>query len=160
MVKTQTVKKENRGGARVGAGRKPGGKNRTTMEREEAVAASIDRMRADGGQTGKEALERMLKFAEGCVALLRPTTEREKRSGKEANPDGDWDRFGAWFDRWAYVSKELTKYQSPTFRAIAVAASLPAPQDQGGAIVDGEIIRMPDAEDAERAYLKMIGAAA
>jgi hypothetical protein len=157
MTETETVKASTRGGFRPGAGRKKGSKNRVIQEREAAIGSQIDRIRA-GARTGEETLGKLMKLAEGCMALHRPTPKREILTGGQKNPDEDWDRFGQWFDRCAYVSKELAKYQSPTFKAIAVMA--PAPTEEPRPFADGNVTRIPDAEDAERVYLRMIGAAA
>ena len=117
-----------RGGSKPGAGRggrKPGIKNKLTIEREALAAqAIIDGAKKHGAPViGKDVLERLVRVAEQAVYLHQPTTEAEKLKGVQPNPDGDWERFGDWFDRTAFVAKELAKYQSPTFKAVMVSTS-------------------------------------
>ena len=116
-----------------GSGRKAGTKNRATVEREINAAAVIDRARKEGRQLAVDVLEKLMNLAEGAAAENRPTTEKEMTAGASQNPDGDWTRFGEWFDRTAYCAKELAKYQSPQIKAIeqpAPAPDLNAPRDQ------------------------------
>lgn len=148
-----------RGGPRPGAGRKPGTPNKATTERLLRAAQEIDSARRGEKELAKDVLERMMKLAEGAAGVNRPTTQSDINEGKQTNPDGDWNRFGEWFDRTAYCAKELAKYQSPTFKAIAVHVvpdqtnvplALPAPQ------TGGNVVAIDDPESAMRVYKRMI----
>lgn len=150
------------GGPRPNSGRKRGTRNKKTILREQRaereVAAIIEKHRAGEIVLGKDVLARMMQFAEGTTGLLRPTSQREAIAGKERNPDGDWTRFGEWFDRWFHCARELAKYQSPTFRAIAVSA--PEEQAQQGTTIDAALEdELSDGEGAARAgatYLRLV----
>lgn len=112
-------------------GRKTGGRiagvsrNKAVIEREINAAQVIDRARKEGRDLAVTVLERLMNLAEGATGLNRPTPARDAAKGVQQNPDGDWDRFGQWFDRTAYCAKELAKYQSPQIKAME--APTPAP---------------------------------
>jgi hypothetical protein len=125
------------GGRREGAGRKKGTKNRATVEREINAAAAIDRARREGRELAVDALERFMKIAEGAAGVNKPTTQAEMAAGAQPNPDGDWPRFGEWFDRMVYCAKELAKYQSPQIRAVDLPAPPPDPTKQA----EGSVVR-------------------
>lgn len=137
-----------------GSGRVKGTPNKATVERK--LAAEIDAARAGEKELGKDVLERAMRFAEGVVSLNRPepVVVEGKVSGTQG---GDWDRFGAWFDRWVFCAKELAKYQSPQLRAIAVAPmpALPEPK-----VIEGEradnVIDLQDAEVLSRIYQRRV----
>ena len=121
------------GGARPGAGRKRGGKNKATIEREINAAAVIDRARKEGRELAVDVLERIMKLCEGAAGAFRPTTQRDVAAGNPTNPDGNEPVFGQWVDRWTYCAKELAKYQSPQVKAIEQPAPPPdvnAPEDK------------------------------
>lgn len=110
-------------------GKIKGSKNKTTIERELKAAGVIDAARKEGRELATSVLERLMKIAEGATGVNRPVTDKEIAEGKARNPDGDWGRFGEWFDRTAYCAKELAKYQSPQIRAVDAPAPPPDPQD-------------------------------
>lgn len=112
-------------GRKKTGGRLKGSKNKTTLERE--AAAAVDAARGQQRELAKDVLERLMKVAEGATSLNKPTTQAELARGVAANPDGDWERFGAWFDRTAYCAKELAKYQSPQIKAVDAPAPPPDP---------------------------------
>jgi hypothetical protein len=100
------------GGARPGAGRPFGARNRKTIAREIVEQAALERRieaRVIAPMQGKDTLEELLGIAHERM--------------HEAIGDGEagYQRFTEWFVRTLDVAKELTKYQSPQFRAIAVA---------------------------------------
>lgn len=112
-----------KGSPRVG-GRRKGKKNKLTIERElrAAQAAAV----IDGGrhkELAVDVLHRLMTIADWATALHRPPSpdeiEAAELAGRTIHP-GDWDRFGEWFDRTEMSAKDLAKYQSPTFRAVAV----------------------------------------
>lgn len=147
------------GGARPGGGRPKGSLGKRTLARYAQASKQIDEAREGKVELGREVLERMMKIAEGATGLHRPVTTAEMRAGREQNPDGDWDRFGAWFDRTVYCAKELAKFQSPTFKAVAVSMT---PGEMGGQKapkqIEGKVIDINDAHVVTRTYLTMVKA--
>lgn len=119
------------GGFRKGAGRKPRGKNKATIERELNVAAVIDRARREGRELAVDVMQRMMVFAEGATALHRPVSKKDIAKAADVgqalqeNPDADWIRFGEWFDRWFHCTKELSKYQSPQVKSVDIPTAAP-----------------------------------
>jgi hypothetical protein len=127
------------GGARPGSGRKKGVKSKLTMAREEFVAQQLDKARNTGRKLPTDTLEEFLEIAKGATGVNRPTSQKEINDGRAPNPDGDWTRFGEWFDRAVYCARELAKYREPQIRAV----DAPAPP--------------PDATEIERAGRKRFG---
>lgn len=124
------------GGARPGAGRRQGTKNKATIQRELEAAARV--AAAAGGKTRESALavmERLLSVAEGATAAFRPTLKKEIQAAAaigtviEANPDGDPNHFRAFLDLTFSISKELAKYQAPQIKAVDAPAPPPDPKD-------------------------------
>jgi hypothetical protein len=107
------------GGARPNGGRPKGSKNKATILREMGVAAEIDRARAEGRELPSAALERFMRLAEATCLANRPTD-----TGK-----GDWGKFGEWFDRAVYCTKELARYREPPIKAVEAPAPPPDPKD-------------------------------
>jgi hypothetical protein len=101
-------------------GRRPGTKNRATVERE-TVQAEVRAQRIAAGVAvpvyGKEKLEWLLGLA---TAQLQ-----------EVLANNDQANFGPVFDRVLSVARALTPYQEPQLRAIAVAHTglKPPPQN-------------------------------
>ena len=134
------------GGARPGAGRKTGGKNKATIERElEAAKAAIAKVK-HGRELAKDVLERLLHdldrfktIAEGAAGLHKPPSAGELKAAAEKGliiAKGDWGLFGEWFDRAvgtardaATVAKDLAKYQSPQIRPVDAPAPPPDPKE-------------------------------
>jgi hypothetical protein len=133
------------GGARPGAGRKAGGKNKATLERELLAAKATIRQAKEGRELAKDVLERLMldldrfkSLAEGAAALHKPPTAGELKAAAERGlslAKGDWGLFGEWFDRAvgtardaATVAKDLAKYQSPQIRAVDAPAPPPDPE--------------------------------
>src|SRR6266566_2795454 len=99
------------GGPRPGAGRPKGSRNKATIERE-IVAAEVRAGRIASGLAslevrGKERLELLLDAA--------------WRHMEEAHAAANTQEYIDWFMRSLLVAKSLTPYQSPQYRAIAVA---------------------------------------
>lgn len=111
------------------SGRAKGTKNKATIEREINAAQVIDRARKEGRDLAVTVLERLMNVAEGACGLNRPIPAKDLAAGAQNNPDGDWGRFGEWFDRTAYCAKELAKYQSPPIKAMEAPTPAPDPKD-------------------------------
>lgn len=69
-----------------------------------------------------------MRLAEGAASVNKPTAAADIANGAPQNPDGDWARFGEWFDRTVYCAKELAKFQSPQIKA--VDAPTPPPENK------------------------------
>ena len=115
-------------GKRTG-GRKKGTPNKATLERQINAAQAIDKARKEGRDLAVTVLERLMNIAEGACGLNRPTPQRSILQGEKQNPDGDWGRFGDWFDRTVYCAKELAKYQSPPIKAMEQPTAPPDPDE-------------------------------
>jgi hypothetical protein len=129
ILGSMVKEKGKHGGPRPGGGRPKGLKNRATIEREINAAQVIDRARKEGRDLAVTVLERLMNVAEGACGLNRPTTARDIAAGAKSNQDGDWNRFGEWFDRTAYCAKELAKFQSPQIKAMDAPTPPPDPAD-------------------------------
>ncbi len=95
------------GGSKPGerrGGRQKGTKNRKTVERE-IIEAGI----AAPPPMGKATLEKLLTIS---------LTRMDEAMGGGART---YEAFLTWFDRTFHVARELTKFQSPQLRAVAVA---------------------------------------
>lgn len=142
-------------------GRPKGSRSRATIEKEIKLAAAV----IDGATKpnaapllGKDVLERMMRLAEGATALHRPTPKRDVLLGAKENPDGSWEKFGAWFDRTVTCAKELAKYQSPTFKAVLVSQA-PGNVDQAPVMIESRATGTDGAErlqQASQTYLKLL----
>lgn len=154
------------GGRRVRAGRVLGGKNKKTLRMEaralEEARQLLDDAKAGKIELAKDVLQRMMVLAEGATGVHRPNPEEVAAGAKEK---GSWELFGAWFDRTVYCAKELAKYQSPTYRAVAVTVPVdqPAPLRPGDGSdatpVDGKVVAIKDAKVLQVTYQRMITAA-
>jgi hypothetical protein len=125
-------------------GRVKGSKNRATLERE--AATQIDAAIGGKQELAKDTLVRMMRLAEGAAAVHRTKINDDEKH---------WDRFGEWFDRWAYVAKEAAKYQSPQMRAIAVMAPAPAAPPEKR----DNVVQIDDPVALARVYQRRITAA-
>lgn len=128
--------------------------NKATIERQIQAAREIDNARENGVELAKDVLNRLMKIAEGAAGLHRPQTTA---TGEIVQNTGDWPLFGDWFDRTAFVAKELAKYQSPTFKAIAVSLPPPLPAAPEQKTIDGKVLVMPkDAIGRSRLYQRFV----
>lgn len=130
-----------------------GSRNKRTIEKEIQAAREIDRARENGEELAKDVLNRLMKLAEGAASLHRPQTA----DGKVVENTGDWEKFGAWFDRTVYCARELAKYQSPTFRAHMISAPPPLPAAPDPKTIDGKVLALPtDAISGSRLYQRVV----
>jgi len=88
-----------KGGRRKGAGRKPGVKNKATIEREIVAALQIDAARRGDKKLAVSELEKAIEIAETATGLDQPRHGIDAK-GKRTVQGGDWRLFGEWFDRW------------------------------------------------------------
>jgi hypothetical protein len=157
-------------GQRFG-GRTKGTPNKATIERLEreriaeqvalqsAVAAqsapAAEREIAKAGterrKLGKERLEELLEIAVGATAYFQPTL----KNGVERNPNADWTQFQKWFQIAHAVAATVSPFQSPTFRAIMVAAPPPKHDEDRKS---GDVIPLNDPVAASRIYRRIVSA--
>lgn len=171
--------KKERGGARINAGKPKGRLNNKTIERLQAAQVEVERVldnaMAGRQELGKAALERYMKIAEGVAQTFNPVIAvvddagkpvMDEKTGKQkiipaARDHPAWPAFGQWLDRAIHCAVHLTKYQSPTFKAIAVHApmELPPPQRVEPLTINehGEnVTPMVTSKNAMRVYEQLI----
>lgn len=141
-----------RGGVRPGQGRKPGSKNKKTIEREKmeaekaaAALAAVDLKRHRGQRLAVEVLEDMMTLFYGLVARHQPWP---KEQGK--NPHEDIRLFKEYSKLATTTAAELAQYQQPKFRAVMVAMSpgMPMPGAEG-AVVPATPLPPPGASEGQ-----------
>lgn len=103
-------------------GRKPGSKNKATLERE--AKAAIDQARAARVELAKDSLVRYQGVAEGATGRFRQLVETV-----EGNTAANWKLFGEWFDRMLHCAEAAAKYQSPPIKAVDAPAPPPDPRE-------------------------------
>jgi hypothetical protein len=134
------------GGARPGAGRKAGGKNKATIERELKAAVAVAQTREGVRQLAVAILEELLGdlirfrgIAEGAASLHRPPSPGDIEKAAQQGVDlasGDWELFGKWYDRAVSTTKDaagvaydISKFQSPQVKAVDAPTPPPDPKD-------------------------------
>lgn len=141
--------------------RPKGSKNKAVIERE-AIARDIAARTITGAQTSgrelaKEKLEKFTVICEGAAAIFRPPDGGVIPKGSIKN----WKTFGEWMDRAIWCAAQLAKYQSPTFRAVAV--NLEAPQPVAPPTIDNVTGKVIDFENdivaLQARYQRMIRSA-
>jgi hypothetical protein len=157
-------------GQRFG-GRTKGTRNRATIERLEreriaeqlslqtavairsapAAEREIAQAATERRKLGKERLEDLLEIAIGATAYFQPTL----KSGVEQNQNADWAQFQKWFQIAHAVAATVSPFQSPTFRAIMVAA--PPPKDDENRNSD-YVVPLNDPVAAMRVYRRIVSA--
>jgi hypothetical protein len=121
--------KGKHGGPRSPKGGRPkGSKGKATIEREINAAQAIDRARREGRDLAVTVLEQLMVIAGETMVRNRPTS---RAKGAKKNPEGDWDRFGSWFDRTSYCATQLAKYQSPQIKAVDIPTAAPEINQRG-----------------------------
>lgn len=144
-------------------GRQKGTRNRKTLEaleREQTRAQVIAELRAEDKAVERESLtrskdsmEKLLPVVFGYTAYFQPTFP-----GMAAqNPTGNEGQFLLYFRLFLDLARTLAPYQSPTFRAIDMRATMPTtaqanPLDVMRAMLD----EIDDESRAHRAELKQI----
>jgi hypothetical protein len=121
------------GGARTGAGRKPGpqGPRKATIEKAKIAARILEEQQGrPGKKLGREVIQDFMELFQSIAAAAQPTSE------EAATPSTllTWlksDR-GQVFERFSKLSvdaaKEVAEYQSPKFGRVQAAAPPPPPQ--------------------------------
>jgi hypothetical protein len=158
-----------RGGYRKNGGRKKGSLNKATIEKQEIAAKTLDQSRDGKIVLGKDVLEEMMGVAKAVMAQFQPVSpemaaQAQALGQAHVRPrKGNLSKFGQWFDRAVYAAKELTKYQSPTMRALAVSAATTPGAGQAGddaKLIEGKVIvHDRDPIGASRVYRQIVAAA-
>jgi hypothetical protein len=162
------------GGSKKGerrGGRQKGSLNRATIERLEQakIIQQIEdqacHLGASDTQVGapttskrklaREELEDLLPIIKGGVAHFQPTPAGALAQGVPENKDGDWPTFKSWLQFYADTLLRLAEFQSPRFKAIAVAmGTTPTAPPQPG---DGaKVISLDDPVALQRIYERRI----
>jgi hypothetical protein len=133
-------------------GRQKGTLNKSTVKNLRAAEHAIVEAHQSGKKLAKEVLEDFMHLFAGVAASCQPLPE-----GASAPVGHKTDEVR--FERYARLAieaaKELAKYQSPTFKAVAVM--LPPPQNpNAGAEGAKNVIRIDDAETLVRVYKSRI----
>lgn len=130
-------------------GRPPGRKNKATIEREmlnhRRDAEQHRDPRTAIRKLSKEYLEDFTHVCAGYAAQYQP---------REGNPLADKAQFEFWMGWLLKFAAESARYQSPTFKAIAVVGTQGGSGSGGPPLIDLTAERI-DANEASRAY-KMI----
>jgi len=160
-VKGKGGMKGRSGGARPGAGRKRG-LSKKTIERleqkriaEEASRAvtELEKARAAKKKLGKEVIEEFMFLFAGMAAFYQPPPPGQ------TNTNENEEKFKTYAVLAVDAASELAKYQSPTFKAIAISAPLPLPPPDPKTI-EGKVIRLDDPVALGIAYRRMVTASA
>lgn len=137
-----------RGGARVGAGRKRGGANKATIERE-ALAQRIlaEQAGKPGKKLGKEVLDDFMQLFTGLAAFHQPLPPGQLAGPNQAP---DEEKFKTYAKFAIECAKELAGYQSPRLKAVLLSQEVVpgGPAQQAG----GTVMGMPSVLSPQQAY--------
>lgn len=135
-------------------GRAKGTPNRITVEAAEIARISTEQAKARGVKLGKEMLEDYMMAFHNVAATYQ--NKIAQRLALREDPDvADVAAFKDWGALVVGTAKELAKYQSPTFRAIAVMAPPPG-SDKPATISADNVITIKDAQALSRVYQNMV----
>jgi hypothetical protein len=114
------------GGARPGAGRKPG-PTKATIERAILAQRQIVEAEKTGLKLGKEVLAEFMQLFGGLATKFQPD-QTTTTAVREWAKSPEYDKFLQFATLARDTAKMLAPYQSPTFRSIELAA--PAPEQR------------------------------
>jgi hypothetical protein len=145
-------------------GRERGVPNKVTQERQLKAAREIE-----AAMTGRAPrplaiarLEELLDISIGAMRAHQQVTtemvEKAAATGKKITESrGDWDKFGDWFDRAAYVAGKIMKTQTPELKAVMLAAAPnPAAREIAAQALGGNVVRLGSPVAASRAYQQLM----
>jgi hypothetical protein len=149
-------------------GRPRGSKNKAVIQREiiaaEIAQRTVIEARTGGKKLAKEVLEEFMHLFAGMAASrqpLKPEELAELPPEEQLKRAPDEEAFEKWARLACEVAADLAKYQSPTFKAVAVSID-PAPPVQNGPVVDnvtGQVIDLAtDVVALQARYRRMIEA--
>jgi hypothetical protein len=150
-----------RGGFRLGAGgpKGPRGPQKKTIERALIAEQVVRRAEMSGEKLAKEILNDFMQLFAGMAASVQPLPPGTKR------PPGRGKPSVRAFEKWARLAVEtatqLAKYQSPTFRAIAVSTpGGPVQSGNDAKLIEGKVVVLDsDPIGASRVYRQIVAAA-
>lgn len=144
-------------------GRAKGTKNKATVERERLALASLQaKAKATAPRKlAKDQLAELLPVTMGIVAMYQRAAYKDDGSGRPGHPNHDpkiWRELGQWIELARRVGDTAADYESPKYRAIAVAVT---PEPTGSLPPPTTVEHEPSGEhDRERAanasYLKLV----
>ena len=153
-----------RGGTRPGAGgpKGPRGPQKKTIEKALIAEQVIKRAEMTGEKLAKEVLNEFMQLFAGMAASVQPLPPGMALPPGRAKPNE------RKFEKWARLAVEtataLAKYQSPTFRAVALTAPTTPGAGTGQAgdgakLIEGKIIvNDKDPIGASRVYRQIVAA--
>lgn len=152
-------------GARRG-GRQKGAKNKATIEREERARAELAEQVKGAVVSGKkfviakDELLELIPVVKGTVAEFQKAAIGPDQSGLPGRPGFDRQKWGDlkdWMQVLESICRHAAEFQSPKFKAVAVAIQDPSMQRQEPKTIS---VAPTDAEGRERAasaaYLKLV----
>lgn len=148
-------------------GRQAGVPNKATVEAQERarlaaeIATSMSRPLTQPAPAGapapvqrklmRERLEELAEICIGAAAFFQPAAQ-----GQRPNPHENWGEFHKWVETAIKAADKAADYQSPKYRAIAVASAAPEPKQVGKG--DGNVIPINDPVAAARVYRRIVSA--
>lgn len=99
----------------------------------------------------RERLEELAEICIGAAAHFQPAG-----AGQRPNPNENWGEFRQWIEIAIKAADKAADYQSPKYRAIAVAAAPPEPKAVSKG--DGNVIPINDPVAAARIYRRIVSA--
>lgn len=152
MARGSNVKKGMRPG-----GRKKGTPNRATVERVEQARIAVEQARGRNVKLGKDVLEEfMMLFAD----IARHHMPRVPGLPMPEHGKPNEEKFLTYAKLAAATAKDLADYQSPKFKAIAIATAPGTPgagaESEAGVLDSAKIINMRDAVSMTRVYQRLI----
>lgn len=139
----------SRGGPRPNAGRKLGSRNKAVIERELLAEQVAARANMNGERLGKEVLAEFMTWFRDLAERVKP-----KYGPNGEVISGDEREFERWARRALQCAKDLAPYQSPQYRAIAVAASPQA--SNARQVVTRKGFASRDSAESMRTYLAIM----
>lgn len=143
-----------RGGARPGGGRKPGTKNKSTIEREHRALESLAQQKslAPIRALAKEQLAELVPVVKGIVARFQLAAINSGVPG-DANYNAQfWRELRDWIKTYAAVADLAADFESPRYRAIAVI-------DGTGGVGTPFVIRAPNVMADSSVWQAAVGSA-
>ena len=149
-----------RGGAQPGAGRKRGGKNKATIEREQrALEALKERAKNHTRTLAKDDLAELLTVVKASTQAfqLQAFNKGDGAPGKPGFDPAAWATFKEWAEFYANVCRWTAEYESPRYKAIAVAMTVIPQENPRQTIEHSEPADAAErVERASRTYLTLI----
>lgn len=136
----------------AGPGRPKGSPNKATIEQAEIAKRQVEGAKVSGRKLGKELLDDFAHLFAGMAAAYQPAPP-----GQPPRPNQNEEKFLTYGKLAVETAKDLAKFQSPTFRAIALSADptrpavpqIPGPTTKVSPMEAFRLMRDGDVIDAE-----------